>query len=98
VLVDQQEYVVTEPRPARKPAKSTPTSVRRPVASKARPKDASPAWYAPTFVTLMLLGLLWIVIFYLSQGRFPVGSLGNWNLGVGAALLIGGFLMTTNWR
>ncbi len=89
---------MTEPSPARKPAKPTPTSVRRPVASKARPKDASPAWYAPTFVSLMLLGLLWIVVFYLSQGRFPVASLGNWNLGVGAAFLIGGFLMTTNWR
>jgi hypothetical protein len=73
VLVDQQEYVVTEPRPARKPAKSTPTSVRRPVASKARPKDASPAWYAPTFVTLMLLGLLWIVDLLPEPGPLPGG-------------------------
>lgn len=89
---------MTEPRPAKKQAKPTPTSVRRPVASKARPKDASPGWYAPTFVTLMLLGLLWIVVFYLSQGRFPIATLGNWNLGVGAGLLIAGFLMTTNWR
>ena len=46
----------------------------------------------------MLLGLLWIVVFYLSQGRFPIATLGNWNLGVGAGLLIAGFLMTTNWR
>lgn len=89
---------MTEPRPARKPAKPAPTSVRRPVGAKARTKDASPPWYAPTFVTLMLVGLLWIVVFYLSQGRFPVAALGNWNLGVGAGFLIGGFLMTTNWR
>lgn len=89
---------MTEPRPAKKQAKPTPTSVRRPVATKAKPKDASPAWYAPTFVALMLVGLLWIVVFYLSQGRFPMQGLGNWNLGVGAALLISGFLMTTNWR
>lgn len=89
---------MTQSHPAGKPAKPTPTSVRRPVGSKARSKDASPAWYAPTFVALMLLGLVWIVVFYLSQGRFPVQSLGNWNLGVGGCLLVGGFLMTTNWR
>ncbi|MCA0438228.1 MAG: cell division protein CrgA [Austwickia sp.] len=89
---------MTEPRPAKNPAKPPPTSVRRPVGAKPKANDASPPWYAPMFVTLMLIGLLWIVVFYLSQGRFPVGSLGNWNLGVGACFLIGGFLMTTNWR
>ena len=31
----------------------------------------SPVWWAPTFVTLMIVGLLWVVVFYISQGRVP---------------------------
>ena len=26
----------------------------------------SPAWWAPTFVALMILGLLWVVVYYIS--------------------------------
>lgn len=58
----------------------------------------SPSWYAPVMVTLMVLGLLWIVIVYLSSGQFPVAAWGNWNLAVGFGLIVVGFLMTTNWR
>ena len=27
----------------------------------------SPVWWAPTFVTLMIVGLLWVVVFYISR-------------------------------
>ena len=27
----------------------------------------SPAWWAPTFVALMILGLLWVVVYYISS-------------------------------
>lgn len=29
----------------------------------------SPAWWAPTFVALMILGLLWVVVYYISSAR-----------------------------
>jgi len=32
----------------------------------------NPSWWAPVFVTLLLVGLLWIVVFYISQGQWPV--------------------------
>lgn len=89
---------MSEPKPAKKSPKPAPTSVRRPVTAKARAKDTNPSWYAPVMLGLMLCGLVWIVVFYLSQGRFPVQAWGQWNLGVGAGLVMGGFLMTTNWR
>jgi hypothetical protein len=59
---------------------------------------ANPGWYVPVMLSLMVLGLLWIVTFYLTQGQWPVNSIGNWNLAVGFGLVIAGFLMTTNWR
>lgn len=64
----------------------------------ARTMQPNPGWYAPVMVGLMILGLLWIVAFYLSEGQFPLSAIGNWNLVVGFGLIITGFIMTTNWR
>jgi len=54
----------------------------------------------PTMLTLMLLGLAWIVLYYLTaQGLgLPVPALGAWNLAVGFVLIIAGFGLTTRWR
>ena len=58
----------------------------------------NPTWWAPVFITLLILGLLWIVVYYISAYRFPIESLGAWNLGVGFILLMAGFIMTMRWR
>jgi hypothetical protein len=48
---------------------------------------------------LMLLGLLWLVVFYLWGSDIPfMHSLGNWNFAIGFALMIAGLLMTMRWR
>jgi hypothetical protein len=54
-------------------------------------------------VTLMLLGLVWVVVFYLSSGSWPISHIGsfqvgNWNLLVGFGLMLVGFGMTARWR
>jgi hypothetical protein len=48
-------------------------------------------------VTLMLLGLVWVVWFYLSKGG-PFTPLHNWNLVFGFGLILVGFGMTARWR
>ncbi len=58
----------------------------------------SPPWYAPMMVTLMILGLLWVVTFYITRQEYPIPQLGRWNLGIGFALMLSGFFMTTRWR
>ena len=58
----------------------------------------NPSWYAPVMVGLMVIGLLWVVTYYITSQRFPVESLGAWNLGVGFGLMVVGFGMTTRWR
>lgn len=55
-------------------------------------------WFVPLMLGLMLFGLVWVVVFYLSQGKWPVASIGNWNLAVGFAFIMAGFLMTTQWK
>ena len=64
-----------------------------------RKKQApNPQWYAPVFVTLLLLGLAWIVVFYVSQGAWPIAAFGYGNLVAGFVLLLAGFGMAMPWR
>ena len=60
--------------------------------------EPNPTWWAPVFITLLVLGLLWIVVYYVTEYKYPIGSIGVWNLGVGFVLLMGGFIMTMRWR
>jgi len=53
-------------------------------------------------VSLMVGGLVWVVATYLgtgSQRGIPIPGLDSqWNLLVGFALMLAGFIMTTRWR
>lgn len=46
----------------------------------------------------MLIGLIWIIVFYISQGSLPIASLGTGNILIGFGIMFVGFLMTTRWR
>jgi hypothetical protein len=46
----------------------------------------------------LIVGLVWIVIFYVSQRAWPVGALGAWNLVVGFGFLVAGVVLSTKWR
>jgi hypothetical protein len=60
---------------------------------------ASGRWVAPTMVSLLLLGLVWIVVYYVAGEHVPVMSdLGGWNLVIGMGLITGGFITATQWK
>ncbi|HEX3612028.1 MAG TPA: cell division protein CrgA [Sporichthyaceae bacterium] len=58
----------------------------------------SDAWVAPTMVGLFLAGLVWIVVYYLSSGSYPIPAISNWNLLVGFTFITAGFITATRWR
>jgi hypothetical protein len=58
----------------------------------------NPVWFKPVMFGFMLIGLVWIIVFYVSQSQFPVPALGAWNILVGFGIAFIGFLMTTRWR
>ena len=69
---------------------------------KKEPKP-NPTWWVPTMVTLLVVGLLWVVVTYLTQFVYPLPFLaplagGNGNLIFGFVLIIAGFMMTLRWR
>lgn len=77
-------------------------SRKKPVTPKPAPvvreEGPNPPWFAPTFITLLILGLVWVVVTYISQGRLPIPPLGSWNLAVGFGFILVGFGMTMRWR
>lgn len=87
--------------------------IRRKAAYTPPPKSSggpktNPPWFVPVMLGLMILGLVWIVVFYLTQGSYPLPTIplpggnewavGNWNLVLGFGLVLSGFIMTTRWR
>ncbi|WP_328901148.1 MULTISPECIES: cell division protein CrgA [unclassified Streptomyces] len=61
-------------------------------------KLTSRSWVAPVMLALFLIGLAWIVVFYVTDGDLPVKSLGNWNIVVGFGFIAGGFGVSTQWK
>ena len=60
---------------------------------------SNPRWFVPLFCAFMIIGLIWCVVYYLSpSGSWPIPNIGAWNLGIGFALIMIGFLMTMGWR
>ena len=60
----------------------------------------SPSWLAPTMVTLFVLGLAYIVVFYIAGSSIPVMQdlSALVNVGIGFALIMGGFFLATKWK
>lgn len=54
---------------------------------------------APAMVTLWLVGLFWVVLYYMFQDDLPlVGDLGGWNLVIGMGFIAFGFVFATQWE
>ncbi|CAN5375622.1 hypothetical protein BH09ACT6_BH09ACT6_26730 [soil metagenome] len=58
----------------------------------------NPVWFKPVMFGFMLVGLAWIIVFYVSQGTLPIPDLQSWNILIGFGIAFIGFLMTTRWR
>ena len=59
----------------------------------------NPRWLVPAMIGLFLIGLAWLVVFYLAPGLAPFARLGNlWSVVVGFVFLGGGFSLATRWR
>ena len=58
-------------------------------------------WFKPIMFGFMLLGLLWIVVFYISSGTLPLPlpqGEQSWNILIGFGIAFIGFMMTLWWR
>ena len=68
-------------------------------------KVASPAsrqWVPPTFITVGLLGVLWLVVYYITASvgvTIPgMTDLGGWNVLIGMGGMAAAFAIATLWK
>jgi len=67
-----------------------PRSVRR---------KASPPWVAPVMVACLVIGLIWIALYYITNGQLAgMHVLSYWNMVIGFVLIIAGVVLATQWR
>lgn len=52
----------------------------------------------PIMLGLFGIGLIWIVVYYVSSADYPVPAFGNYNLLVGFGFITGGFIAATKWQ
>ena len=85
--------------PVSKKRKKAAFSPSTPAATGPKKKGPSPVWLAPLMLALFGIGVLWLVVFYITEGDMPlVSGLENWNLLVGFGFIIAGFGLSTQWR
>lgn len=78
--------------------------IRRKAAYTAPPtrdpmKIGSPPWLAPLMVALFVIGLMWIVVYYIAGDSIPLMNTIGWvNIIIGFGLIGAGFALSTRWR
>lgn len=78
----------------RKQGDFTPPPQKLPASAK-----VSARWVAPTMVALLLIGLIWIVVYYIAASSVDfVSALGAWNIVIGFGFIFAGLMVATRWR
>ncbi|HEX8095727.1 cell division protein CrgA [Jatrophihabitans sp.] len=85
----------------RKNPNPQPSSASGPRASSGGAKmvKPSPPWYPVLMAAFLLIGLAYIVVYYMAAESIPfMNSLGSWNFAVGFGFLIVGLGLAVRWR
>jgi ABC-type uncharacterized transport system permease subunit len=73
----------------------TQSTLRTPVKVAA----PSPAWYPIVMAVVLVLGLAYLVVYYLAGDKVPVmQDIGAWNFAVGFGVMLVGLVMAVRWR
>ena len=60
---------------------------------------ASRRWVPPTFITVGLLGVAWLITYYIAGPNVPfMNDLGNWNILIGMGAMAAAFGIATLWK
>lgn len=76
------------------PVVSTAGPAKRP-----GPPPPSPPWYGGLILAMFVLGIVWLLVYYLSNGGvLGLENLGGFNLLIGFGFVVVGLGLATRWR
>ncbi|MDR1853262.1 MAG: cell division protein CrgA [Propionibacteriaceae bacterium] len=86
----------------KKLTKSEERAKKRAEKAKAAAAPGKGGWVVPTFITVGLLGVLWLVVYYVtaSAGIYVpwMSDIGGWNILIGMGLMAASFVLATFWK
>jgi hypothetical protein len=84
-------------RPRKK--KSTSAVVAPAAANRRAAPPPSPPWYGGLILAMFVVGIVWLLTYYLSNGNLAgMSAIGGWNLLVGFGFVVVGLGLATRWR
>lgn len=84
---------------SRKKQRSTRPDAASTSPSREPVRVGSGRWVVPVMVGCLIVGLLWIVVFYLAGSEIPgMSDLGYWNLAIGMGLILVGLVAAMKWE
>lgn len=94
---------VTKPSSSSSKAKMTKARAKAAQAGApkiTKPSSGNPAWLVPTMLAMLVGGLVWVVLFYLTSAQYalPIPALGNWNIAVGFGMILAGGILSTRYK
>lgn len=95
MIIRRQEFIVSKPakRDHHHPESASDAHKRQAV------KVGSPGWLVPVMLACFLIGLFWVVIYYIAGDSIPgMRDLGNWNIPLGFVFILAGFGFSTRWK
>lgn len=92
-----------KPKVRRKAAEKKAAKNRRQAAERSKDKvvvkQRNRDWVPYVFIPLGLLGVAWLIVFYIAGYAVPfMAPLGNWNYLVGLGLIAASFIVATQWE
>jgi hydrogenase-4 membrane subunit HyfE len=89
--------------PKSKVRKKPDAPLRTSAGNSTRALAPSPTWYPILMAVILLLGLAYMVVYYLtSSGTSPhipiMASLNAWNFAIGFGVMLLGLVMAVRWR
>jgi hydrogenase-4 membrane subunit HyfE len=90
--------------PKSKVRKKPETALRSQAAAPvSRALAPSPSWYPIVMTVVLVIGLAYLVVYYLtSSGTSPhiplMAGMGSWNFAVGFGVMLLGLIMAVRWR
>jgi Cell division protein CrgA len=96
---NSKENLVPESRTRKSAAEKQKQKAQRASKPKKIKAPASRRWVPPAFITVGLLGVAWLITYYVAGTYIPfMAALGNWNILIGMGGMAAAFALATLWR